>query len=426
MSDITLEFLQNLLKEDYPDVTIQDFEGAPGTKRGDNYTSMVFRIQLKGIQKRRYPDASETTQPWTGSIIYKCLPDSIERRKTFKSEELFCNEVAFYNKIWPALNGFQQQRKVKSSFTAIPKCYLAQEDLVILKDLKQQGFVMPDRRQGLTIEQCYFVLKNLSQFHALSLAMKHYNPEEFYELLNVQDGISEVLFTGDNEDYYKSYYREATRNAVDMVEEELADCEDKEKYLSKFREFCSEETFFQMMVSLVTPREPMAVINHGDCWTNNFLFRYVDGDIAEMVIVDFQLVRYASPALDLAYLLYLCLTREQRTEHLPSLLEYYSEELYKRLVELSDDGSVFSGMNKDTLNDMFQEEFHRSGKFGLGVALDMYPIMTCDSNEAPNLYQAKDSELVPPHESTPVSTSNAACRKKMTDLVRELVDGGVL
>jgi hypothetical protein len=36
-----------------------------------------------------------------------------------------------------------------------------------------------------------------------------------------------------------------------------------------------------------------------------------------------------------------------------------------------------------------QEEFKRCSRFSLGIALDMYPIMTCDSNEAPNLYQAK-------------------------------------
>lgn len=36
-----------------------------------------------------------------------------------------------------------------------------------------------------------------------------------------------------------------------------------------------------------------------------------------------------------------------------------------------------------------QEEFRRSSRFGLGIALDMYPIMMCDNDEAPNLYQAK-------------------------------------
>lgn len=148
---------------------------------------MVYRISLKGIKKKE-----EESEKWEGSIIYKCLPESVLRREAFKSDELFCNEVAFYNKIWPTLAKFESQwDKVTHPFKSIPKCYLAQSDMVILKDLKQLGFVMPDRRQGLTIEQCYFVLKHLSHFHALSMAMKCHNPEGFYELLNMQDGISE-------------------------------------------------------------------------------------------------------------------------------------------------------------------------------------------------------------------------------------------
>lgn len=112
----------------------------------------------------------------------------------FKSDELFCNEVAFYTKIWPAMIKFQGQwQSVSHPFKAIPKCYLAQNDLVVLKDLKQMGFVMPDRRQGLSIAQCYYVLRHLSHFHALSLAMKYYDSERFYELLNVHDGISEGM-----------------------------------------------------------------------------------------------------------------------------------------------------------------------------------------------------------------------------------------
>lgn len=42
-----------------------------------------------------------------------------------------------------------------------------------------------------------------------------------------------------------------------------------------------------MMMDMVKPREPSAVICHGDCWTNNFQFRYADGDIAEVIIYKF-------------------------------------------------------------------------------------------------------------------------------------------
>lgn len=67
-----------------------------------------------------------------------------------------------------------------------------------------------------------------------------------------------------------------------MVEQELEGCENKDMYLEKFRQFCHEDNFFETMVQLVTPEESLAVISHGDCWTNNLLFRYVDGDIAEV------------------------------------------------------------------------------------------------------------------------------------------------
>lgn len=62
-----------------------------------------------------------------------------------------------------------------------------------------------------------------------------------------------------------------------------------------------------------------------------------------MCIVDYQLVRYASPALDLVYILFLCLDRAQRSEHQASLLDLYVDELHTSLLQMSEPDSVFSG-----------------------------------------------------------------------------------
>jgi hypothetical protein len=58
---------------------------------------------------------------------------------------------------------------------------------------------------------------------------------------------------------------------------------DGTQYLDKFREFIDNSKFFRRMVSLVEPREPLAVLCHGDYWTNNILFRYSEeGEILEV------------------------------------------------------------------------------------------------------------------------------------------------
>lgn len=71
------------------------------------------------------------------------------------------------------------------------------------------------------------------------------------------------------------------------------------------------------------------------------------------------------------------------------------------------------------------EEMRRCGRFGAGLALDILPISTCESNEAPDLYEesetskGKQSARVPPR-------GGAECARLMTDLVLELVHNHAL
>lgn len=72
-----------------------------------------------------------------------------------------------------------------------------------------------------------------------------------------------------------------------------------------------------------------------------------------------------------------------------------------------------------------QSDFQSYAKFGLGLAIDILPISTCSSEEAPDLYIARGKEelIGAPELDVP---PNEICRQKMTDIVIDLVDAGML
>ena len=100
----------------------------------------------------------------------------------------------------------------------------------------------------------------------------------FSRLANPNDGIKETLFKKENEDWYREYYRNATSNAIKMVTEGLSPLLEgrRNEILSKFTAFLNEDVFFPEMCKLTSTQGPLTVFCHGDCWTNNFLFKEKD------------------------------------------------------------------------------------------------------------------------------------------------------
>lgn len=65
-----------------------------------------------------------------------------------------------------------------------------------------------------------------------------------------------------------------------------------------------------------------------DYWNNNMMFLRDDQNkIVGHVILDFQVVRYNSPALDIGNFMYTSMQPEVRRAHLPELLSLYLETL---------------------------------------------------------------------------------------------------
>ncbi|XP_046834812.1 uncharacterized protein LOC124431225 [Vespa crabro] len=421
---LTLESIRELIMKDESDVVINSVEEEPGSGRGDNYTSMLYRVRAKGKKQLK----SGEWDNWERAIIYKVLPQSKERREAFKSELLFRNEVAFYTYVWPALN--QMQLNGKKVFNGIVKVYAARADLIAMEDLRERGFKMADRRKGLKFEHLKLVLKALAGFHALSLTLRETRPEEFLKLSNPNDGkgIQEVLFRIENEDWYRQYYKTAANNAIRMVSDGLPACMEhrREEIMEKLNAFLNDNVFFRTMSELAAAQGPLTVFCHGDCWINNILFRdQQDSETEDIYLVDFQLSRVGSLALDLANLLYCCTSGEVRKTYMTQLLQHYHFHLMSSLHILNPEQPP---KNASIIWELLNKEMRRCGRFGVGLALDILPISTCASDEAPDLYERAEAgkeernTRAPPRPPPP----GAECARLMTDLVLELIHNHAL
>jgi hypothetical protein len=82
------------------------------------------------------------------------------------------------------------------------------------------------------------------------------------------------------------------------------------------------------------PKEPLAVLCHGDFCRNNILFRYDSGKPCDAVLCDLQNVKYACPTIDLSLFMYLNTSSELRNQHWDDLFGEYHATLTRTLARI--------------------------------------------------------------------------------------------
>ena len=125
---------------------------------------------------------------------------------------------------------------------------------------------MGNRAYGLDLAHCEMIIKNLAKFHAISYAMFE---GDFERILTAYPFLEERMFKKpeDVDESYKAFMRQTFSSEADMLRGSHP--KEAEAVLRVY-----DEDFYGRLRRYSAESVDNAVINHGDCWTNNLLFRY--------------------------------------------------------------------------------------------------------------------------------------------------------
>ncbi|KAK2576068.1 hypothetical protein KPH14_007405 [Odynerus spinipes] len=284
--------------------------------------SNTFFINLKLWLKENANNKNDNSKNGIVSMRFfakTAIMSEIVQRMT-KLDVQFHNEIVFY-------------QKYAKDDNCYPKCIymdksIPYESTLILEDVSLRGYAMHPKRIDVPLKDILVAMKEIARFHAKGYIMKERNPKEFSEILNeVKD--SRFDSENDNVDDIENHFiclANMTSRAVDYLKKINHDAAVCEKFEKLF-----EDTYRNVLLKAIVPVEPLATLCHGDFTVNNVLFKRdadtVGGADSRAMLIDFAMLRYASPAIDLSTFLCLSCSKEDRTINFPKIMRTYRDEL---------------------------------------------------------------------------------------------------
>lgn len=293
VSEMVKKHLNQVLSKELGTEMI-DINIEAGTKKGDNFVGIVYRVS--GKLSRYISNGEVSNKKSSINLILKMAPTSQARREQFYARVCFLREIKMYDEILPMFHQFQISNGIipeRNGFYEYPKCYKTIDteiaETLIFQDLKANQFEMYDRYKLITIDHVRLIMKALGKYHALSFALRvrsdiisafdYYNYNLMYSHFHLQDqhperlqGYSKIqeIFSRTVDDNLREYLKHMLDDAYKSLDQE-----GDERLVKKLQEL-----FKKDHIALIgecvkgESAEPYAVMCHGDCWNNNIMFKY--------------------------------------------------------------------------------------------------------------------------------------------------------
>ncbi|XP_076279375.1 uncharacterized protein LOC143208663 [Lasioglossum baleicum] len=399
---LNADFTERILRLSEDDSTLQviDVFVKPATSMGDNYCSDMMRVAIEYTRMQ-----GDKRVKGKKSLIFKSEPilegtrrDMIEKIQVFDTEIVMMTDTL--KKMSDMLGpGTRLGAEIYHVRMERPLC-------LVMEDLAATGFRMADRIAGLDLAHCVLAIRGLGKFHAASVALCEKEPEQKAKYWK-------GMFNDEFPEDLSSFYKLGCTAFADEIEKwpELG-----KRYSDKIRAMASQ--MYEFGSSVVKRRgDEFGVINHGDFWVNNMLFKYDENSKPiDHIFVDFQLCIYTTPAIDLQYFLNTSLSEDVYENHMNDLIVEYVHTLTSTMKQLN---CKTPPPTMDDINRCMKER----GIYGLIFSITVLPILLVDKSQAGDVV-----ELLPSANGAYDNPGyrSAAYRRVMTRRLPKFDDMGLL
>lgn len=345
---ITSDYLKKMLQSFYGEnsITVKNFDIAAGSAVGDNYIGQVLRIQVEYIRKNKNKKRS---------IIAKALPQTDLSKEFKKNFDVFTTEMNMLSETLELL--YKELNAKIESERFFPYTYYSdvENSIIFMEDLKADGYILRDRKLSLDLEHVLLVIKAVAKMHASSYLLFRKNPTHKEKYLQWFWKRCDSAFPAQVVDGSFNYVIKFL-NLYPISEEDK----------NIFRSF--EGKLSDLMTETYERKESnFNVLLHGDCWTTNIMFKYVNDEVSSVKLLDYQVSNYNALGLDLNYFLFTSAMEYVKIRHLEDVFKTY----YDTFVGIT--GEI-EGFTEDTV----REEFIKGLGFGFVIAATFRCTMTAE------------------------------------------------
>ncbi|KAK0181512.1 hypothetical protein PV327_003790 [Microctonus hyperodae] len=315
------------------------------------FLSYVFFVDLTFINEL---DIVEETL----HLAIKTPPPFTEVIERFRTEILYENEIIFYQHI----------AKNNKSF---PKFYYgACEDMkktvIVMENICKMGFKLCPELYDIPLKYIINSVREIGRFHAMGYIMKERSPEQF---ITVCKSIQESrLIPGKSFHHIINTIGTRPVEWLRKINYDSDFCDKMDNYLG--------DAFNTILLDAIKPVEPLAVLCHGDFTRSNIFFRETSNGVDAMLI-DFGMITYASPSIDLSTLLYLNGSSNDRKEKFHEIFRAYHDSMFNYFHE-----AKFTNIKQYSFDNMVKD-YKRHAAYGFIIAVYFLPVLRgfCDSSQ---------------------------------------------